>query len=54
MLDINPAIVCDIILKMKQFQAKEAPSYLDDGSNPTDDRSWQVLAENKEDSVEEE
>ena len=42
-LGINPEKVCHVIVKARQFDAKEAPADEDSGSNPADDGMTDVL-----------
>lgn len=42
-LTIAPAAVCFIIIKAREFDAKVAPDDPESGSNPSDDRSIDVL-----------
>lgn len=49
MLDLNPSIVCTIILKARAFHAKEAVVIPEVPSNPTDDWALQVLADHEDD-----
>jgi hypothetical protein len=51
MLDINPEIVCDIIQKAREFQAKEGVTFpIDVPGEPSDDTDWlQTLADHKDD-----
>src|SRR4051812_6822239 len=46
---INPDKVCHVILKARQFDAKEAPPYENDGSDAPDDGFRQVLADTVDD-----
>lgn len=46
--------VCFIIMKARQFDAKEAATEPDPGSNPTDDNDAAVLQDHADDPVEEE
>ncbi|GMQ97072.1 MAG: DUF3775 domain-containing protein [Gammaproteobacteria bacterium] len=45
MLDINPEIVCGIIEKSREFQAKEEVVIPEDPHSPGDDWALQVLAD---------
>ncbi len=54
MLDIDPQKVCFIILKAREFDAKEEIVEPDPGSNPTDDSDYEVLEDYPEDPVYEE
>lgn len=50
MININPDIVCDIILKIREFQAKEEVVLPEESPSPSDDTDWaQVLAEHEDD-----
>jgi hypothetical protein len=51
MLDINPEIVCDIIQKAREFQAKEGVTFPTDvPGEPSDDTDWlHTLADHKDD-----
>ncbi|HHH45450.1 MAG TPA: DUF3775 domain-containing protein [Thiotrichales bacterium] len=49
MLDINPDIVCAIIDRAREFQAKEDVVFPEDGMNPTDDWAMQTLANHHDD-----
>lgn len=46
--------VCFIIMKACQFDAKEAATESDPGSNPTDDNDVAVLQDHADDPVQEE
>ena len=54
MLTISPEKVCYIIVKAREFDVKEGPSGLDDGGNPTDDRSVEILEDYADDPTYEE
>lgn len=43
MLTISPEKVCYIIVKAREFDVKEAPSELEEGGNPADDKMVGVL-----------
>lgn len=43
-----------ILMKAREFDEKTAPSGLEDGSNPTDDKDVAVLEDNPDDATEEE
>lgn len=45
MLDLNPEIVCFIILKAREFHAKEQVTIPDEPSDASDDWAAQVLAD---------
>ena len=49
MLEINPEIVCAIITRAREFQAKEDVVFPEDPMNPTDDWAMQVLANHHDD-----
>lgn len=49
MLGISTDKVCFIILKAREFHAKEQVVIPEPGSNPTDDRALQVLADHADD-----
>lgn len=51
MLDLNPEIVCDIIQKAREFQAKEWVTFPTDvPGEPSDDTDWlQTLADHGDD-----
>jgi hypothetical protein len=53
-LAISPEKVFFIIVKAREFDAKEEVSDPDSGSNPTDDRGVDVLEDSADDSVEQE
>jgi hypothetical protein len=53
-LTISPEKVCFIIIKAREFDAKEAPSEPDPGSNPSDDKEIEVLEDYDDDPVVEE
>lgn len=48
-LTISPEKVSYVIVKAKEFDAKEAPDDLDEGSNPSDDGMVSVLEDNPDD-----
>jgi hypothetical protein len=57
--DISPLAiplekVCWVILKAREFDAKDAPTEPDPGSNPSDDKMISVLEDRADDPVEEE
>jgi hypothetical protein len=54
MLDIDPAKVCFIIVKAREFDAKEEVVEPDPGSNPSDDGARGVLEDYPDDPVYEE
>ena len=53
-LTISPEKVCFVIIKTKEFDAKDEVSEPDPGSNPTDDRDAAVLEDHEDDPVVEE
>ncbi len=53
-LSISPEKVCFIIVKAREFDAKEPDHEPDPGSNPTDDQGIAVLEEHGDDPVAEE
>jgi len=53
-LTISPEKVCFIIIKAKEFDAKDEVTDPDPGSNPSDDRDVEVLEEHEDDPVVEE
>jgi len=53
-LAISPERVCFIIMKAKEFDAKEEVTEPDPGSNPSDDMDVEVLEEHADDPVVEE
>ncbi len=53
-LTISPEKVCFIIIKAKEFDAKDEVTEPDPGSNPTDDKDTAVLEEHEDDPVVEE
>ncbi|GFO83393.1 MAG: hypothetical protein A49_30200 [Methyloceanibacter sp.] len=54
MLTISPEKVCFIIIKAREFDAKDEVTEPDPGSNPTDDRETAVLEDHGDDPVLEE
>ena len=48
-LTVSPEKVCYIILKAREFDAKVAPSGSEEGSNPTDDDSREILEDFSDD-----
>ena len=54
MLAISPDKVCFIIVKAREFDAKDAVTEDDPGSNPTDDHEAAVLENHDDDPVVEE
>ena len=53
-LTISPEKVCFVIMKARQFDAKDAVSEPDPGSNPSDDMDVGVLEDHADDPVVEE
>jgi hypothetical protein len=53
-LTISPEKVCFIIIKAKEFDAKDEVTEPDPGSNPTDDKEAAVLEDHEDDPVLEE
>lgn len=53
-LTISPEKVCFIIIKAREFDAKEAANEPDPGSNPSDDKEASVLEDREDDAVVEE
>jgi len=53
-LTISPEKVCFIIIKVKEFDAKDEVTEPDPGSNPSDDKDAAVLEEHEDDPVVEE
>jgi hypothetical protein len=53
-LTISPEKVCFIIIKAKEFDAKDEVTEPDPGSNPSDDRDVAVLEDHPDDPVAEE
>jgi hypothetical protein len=53
-LTISPEKVCFIIIKAKEFDAKDEVTEPDPGSNPSDDMDIEVLEEHEDDPVVEE
>ena len=51
---ISSEKVCYVIVKTREFDAKEAAPYDDPGGNATDDNDHQILSEQPDDSVYEE
>jgi hypothetical protein len=50
-LSISPEKVCFIVVKAREFDAKDVVTDPDDGSNPTDDAMISVLEDNRDDPV---
>ncbi len=53
-LTISPEKVCFIIMKAKEFDAKDEMTEPDPGSNPADDMDIEILEEHEDDPVVEE
>ncbi|MCH4560736.1 DUF3775 domain-containing protein [Mesorhizobium jarvisii] len=53
-LTISPEKVCFIIIKMREFDAKDEVTEPEPGSNPSDDKETAVLEDHDDDSVVEE
>lgn len=53
-LTVSPEKVCFIIVKAREFDAKDSATDPDPGSNPSDDKGVAVLEEHADDSVAEE
>jgi hypothetical protein len=53
-LTISPEKVCFIIIKAREFDAKDEVSEPDPGSNPSDDKDIEVLEDHEDDPVVEE
>lgn len=53
-LTISPEKVCFIVIKAREFDAKEEANESDPGSNPSDDKEAAVLEDQKDDPVVEE
>ena len=53
-LTLSPEIVCFIIMKAREFDAKDEVTEPDPGSNPTDDKEAAVLEDHADDPVVEE
>ena len=53
-LTISPEKVCFIIIKAREFDAKEEANESDPGSNPSDDKEAAVLEDREDDPVVEE
>ena len=53
-LTISPEKVCFIIIKAKEFDAKDEVTEPDPGSNPSDDKDTAVLEDHEDDPVVEE
>jgi hypothetical protein len=53
-LTISRENVCFVVLKARQFDVKDLPTFPDDGSDPPDDAMREVLEDRPDDSVREE
>lgn len=53
-LTISPEKVCFVIIKAKEYDAKDEVTEPDPGSNPSDDKDVAVLEEHEDDPVVEE
>ncbi len=53
-MTISPEKVCFIIIKAREFDAKEEVSEPDPGSNPSDDKDVEILEDYADDPVVEE
>lgn len=53
-MDVDPAVVCFLIVKAREFDAKVAPVEPDPGSNPSDEQMREVLEDYSDDPVVEE
>lgn len=53
-LNISPEKVCFIVIKAREFDAKDAVTEPDPGSNPSDDKDLAVLEDHSDDPVVEE
>lgn len=53
-LTISPEIVCFVIIKTREFDAKDEVTEPDPGSNPADDKDVEVLENHEDDPVVEE
>jgi Protein of unknown function (DUF3775) len=53
-LTISPEKVCFVIIKAKEYDAKDEVTEVDPGSNPSDDRDVSVLENHEDDPVVEE
>lgn len=51
MLNVNPEIVCRMIVLARVFHAKEAVSIPQEPTSPSDDWALQVLADHEDDEV---
>jgi hypothetical protein len=53
-LTISPENVCFVIIKAKEYDAKDEVTQVDPGSNPSDDKDVSVLEDHEDDPVVEE
>jgi hypothetical protein len=53
-LRISPEKVCFVVVKARELDVKAAPEWMDDGSNPSDDRMTQILEDYADDPTYEE
>ena len=54
-LSISTEKICFVVVKVREFDVKDADTTLDDdGSNPTDDRMIEVLEDRPDDAVDQE
>jgi len=53
-LSISPEQICFVVVKMREFEAKDEVTEPDPGSNPSDDKETAVLEAHGDDPVEEE
>lgn len=53
-LSISPEKVCFVIVKAREFDAKDAVTEPDPGSNPSDDKDIEILEDHRDDPVVEE
>ncbi len=51
---VSPEKVCFIVLKAREFDAKDSVTEVDPGSNPSDDKGISVLEDHRDDPVVEE
>jgi hypothetical protein len=50
-LSVSREKVCHIVFKVREFDAKDLPTFLDDGSNPADEGERPVLEDRPDDPV---
>jgi hypothetical protein len=53
-LRISPEKVCFVVVQARELDVKVAPEWMDDGSNPSDDRMAQILEDYADDPTYEE